>query len=200
MMNYPKFYDEVAPIVTYDPLAETLGAVEAGRIEYRYLDMVKLAGHSCPTVAGAWLMTKVGLNKLYGDDLPVRGNIKIEMKEALDEGVAGVIAGCIALVTGSGNEGGFKGLGGKMARNDRLFFGVEMGADVRLTRLDNAAHVELDYNPSIVPGSPEMQPLMQKIMQGMASAEEKARFGELWQERVRKILLEVPAEELVSCS
>jgi len=188
-MNYPAFYDKVEPIVTYDPLAETLGAIEEGKITYRYLDMVKLAGHSCPTVAGAWLMTKIGLRKLYGDKLPLRGEIRVEMREALDEGVAGVIGSCISLVTGAGNEGGFKGLGGKMARNNRLFFGVEIGATVRLTRLDNAAHVELDYNPSIVPGSPEMPPLMQKVMQGAATPEEKKRFGELWQERVAEILL-----------
>lgn len=199
-MTYPAFFDEVEPIDTVDPLADILGAVENGRITYTYLDMVKFAGHSCPTVAGAWLMTKIGLAKIYGDDLPVRGNVKVEIREALDEGVAGVIGSCIGLVTGAANEGGFKGLGGRMARNNRLVFGVEMGAEVRLTRLDNAAHVEMSYNPSLVPGNPEMQPLMQKVMQGVATPEEKRRFGELWQERVKKILLEVPAEELVICS
>ncbi|WP_457596407.1 FmdE family protein [Hydrogenimonas sp.] len=187
-MKYPKFYDEVEPILTFDPLAATLGAVEGGEIEYRYLDMVKLAGHSCPTVAGAWLMTKLGLEALYGDALPVRGEVKVEIREALDEGVAGVIGACIGLVTGAAGEGGFKGLGGRMARNDRLVFGVEMGAEVRLTRLDNAKHVEMSYNPSLVPPSPEMQPLMQKVMQGEASEEERRRFGELWQERVARIL------------
>ncbi|WP_300362359.1 FmdE family protein [Hydrogenimonas sp.] len=199
-MTYPAFFDEVEPIDTVDPLADILGAVENGRITYTYLDMVKFAGHSCPTVAGAWLMTKIGLAKIYGDDLPVRGNVKVEIREALDEGVAGVIGNCIGLVTGAANEGGFKGLGGRMARNNRLVFGVEMGAEVRLTRLDNAAHVEMSYNPSLVPGNPEMQPLMQKVMQGAATPEEKRKFGELWQERVKKILLEVPAEELVICS
>ena len=199
-MTYPAFFDEVEPIDTVDPLADILGAVENGRITYTYLDMVKFAGHSCPTVAGAWLMTKIGLAKIYGDDLPVRGNVKVEIREALDEGVAGVIGNCIGLATGAANEGGFKGLGGRMARNNRLVFGVEMGAEVRLTRLDNAAHVEMSYNPSLVPGNPEMQPLMQKVMQGVATPEEKRKFGELWQERVKKILLEVPAEELVICS
>ncbi|WP_456449435.1 FmdE family protein [Hydrogenimonas sp.] len=199
-MTYPAFFDDVEPIDTVDPLADILGAVENGRITYTYLDMVKFAGHSCPTVAGAWLMTKIGLAKIYGDDLPVRGNVKVEIREALDEGVAGVIGSCIGLVTGAANEGGFKGLGGRMARNNRLVFGVEMGAEVRLTRLDNAAHVEMSYNPSLVPGNPEMQPLMQKVMQGVATPEEKRKFGELWQERVKKILLEVPAEELVICS
>ena len=52
-MRTPGFYDAVAPIVVADPLAALLGATEDGRIEYRYLDAVKLAGHSCPTVAGS---------------------------------------------------------------------------------------------------------------------------------------------------
>lgn len=188
-MKYPEFFDDVEPIDTFDPLADVLGAMEDGFITYRYVDMVKLAGHSCPTVAGAWLMSKIGLEKLYGSDLPVRGNIKVEMRGALDEGVEGVIGNCIGLITGAANEGGFKGLGGKMGRDHRLFFGVRMEGEVRMTRLDNGASVEMSYNPSVVPGNPQMQPLMQKIMQGVAAPEEKRRFGELWQSRVEKILL-----------
>lgn len=188
-MQYPTFFDEVEPIETFDPLAEILGAMRDGLITYQYVDMVKLAGHSCPTVSGAWLMSKMGLQKLYGEDLPVRGNIKVEMRGALDEGVEGVIGSCIGLITGASNEGGFKGLGGKMGRDNRLFYGVPMEGEVRMTRLDNGNSVEMSYNPSIVPGNPSMQPLMQKIMQGLANEEEKRRFGELWQERVEKILL-----------
>ncbi|WP_456401558.1 FmdE family protein [Hydrogenimonas sp.] len=189
-MNYPQFFDDVDPIETYDPLAETLGAVADGRIRYDYLDMVKLAGHSCPTVAGAWLMTKIGLEELYGDALPVRGDIRVEMRGALDEGVEGVIGSCIGLVTGAANEGGFKGLGGRYARNLRLSYGADIEGDVRLTRLDSGKRVELSYNPSIVPGNPEQQVLMQKVMQSVATPEERKRFGELWQERVKRILLQ----------
>ncbi|WP_457593936.1 FmdE family protein [Hydrogenimonas sp.] len=189
-MRYPDFFNEVEPIDTVDPLADTLGAVENGLITYEYIDMVKLAGHSCPTVAGAWLMSKIGLQKLYGEELPVRGNIKVELRGALEEGVEGVIGSCIGLVTGAANEGGFKGLGGKFARNNRLVYGANIDADVRLTRLDTAKSVNVSYNPSAVPGSPEMQMLMQKVVQGVATQEEKKRFGELWQERVKKILLQ----------
>ena len=189
-MKYPAFFDEIEPIDTVDPLADILGAMEEGLITYRYIDMVKLAGHSCPTVSGAWLMSKIGLEKLYGRERPVRGNIKVELRGALDEGVEGVIGSCIGLITGASNEGGFKGLGGKMGRNNRLFYGVPMEGEVRLSRLDNGESVQMSYNPSIVPGHPEQQVLMQKIMQGSASKEEKRRFGELWQERVKKILLQ----------
>jgi PAS domain-containing protein len=53
----PAFFDEVRSLVVYDPLAEFLGATGDGRIEYRYADAVRLAGHSCPTVAAAYWMT-----------------------------------------------------------------------------------------------------------------------------------------------
>ena len=189
-MNYPTFFDEVEPIETIDPLADILGAVENGLIVYRYVDMVKFAGHSCPTVAGAWLMCKIGLKELYKDELPIRGDIKVEIRKDLKTDVAGVIGSCIGFITAAANEGGFKGLNGKMARDNRLFYGVKMDKDVRLTRLDTKDSVELSYDPSIVSISPKQQQLMQKIMQGTASPEDKKRFGELWQERVKKILLQ----------
>ncbi len=60
-MQYPIFYDQVENIKLYDPLSDFLGAVDKGDIEITYLDCVKLAGHSCPTVAGAYLMALTGL-------------------------------------------------------------------------------------------------------------------------------------------
>jgi len=188
-MKYPKFFDEVEPIVVEDALAGFLGASEGGVLEYRYLDMVKLAGHSCPTVAGAWLMTKLGLERLFAGELPQRGEIVVEMRGALDEGVVGVIANCIGLVTGATNEGGFKGIGGKFNRAGKLRFGADISGEVRLSRVDTGASVELSYDPSIIPPNPEQMSMMQKIMQGGATPEEKRRFGELWQSRVEEILL-----------
>ncbi len=47
-MKYPAFYDLVPGIALADPLAAFLGATEQGVIEYRYIDAVKLTGHSCP--------------------------------------------------------------------------------------------------------------------------------------------------------
>src|SRR5512147_174860 len=111
-MQSPAFFEEVPPIVVVDPLADVLGAAEGGVIEYRYVDAVKLAGHSCPTVAGAWLMTRAALARLYPGELPRRGEIRVELGQAIDDGVAGVIASVAGLVTGAAGEGGFKGLAG----------------------------------------------------------------------------------------
>ena len=50
--------DHAPAIAVYDALAAFLGACDDGLITYRYIDAVRLAGHSCPTVAGAYLMTR----------------------------------------------------------------------------------------------------------------------------------------------
>lgn len=76
----PAFFDAVARIVMQDPLAEALGAAADGLIEYGYLDAVKLTGHSCPTVAGAYLMTLTALARLYPDAQPRRGELRVELR------------------------------------------------------------------------------------------------------------------------
>jgi len=188
-MNYPSFFDLVEPVSLQDPLSNVLGAFVDGKLEITYLDCVKLAGHSCPTVAGAYLMALKGLESLYPDTLPQRGFVKVEMREGETHGVTGVVCNVIAFITGAGGAGGFKGLQGKMSRNNLISFDADITREVRLTRIDTGASIEIDYDPSSIPPSAEMQPLMGKMMQQKASEEEKKAFGALWQERVEKILL-----------
>ena len=64
-MHYPSFFDTTESINLKDPLAEVLGAFEDGSFSLTYADIVKAAGHSCPTVAGAFLMAREGLKRLY---------------------------------------------------------------------------------------------------------------------------------------
>lgn len=54
-MAFPDFFAEVPTLTLHDGLAQLLGASDDGVIEYHYADAVRLAGHSCPTVAGGWL-------------------------------------------------------------------------------------------------------------------------------------------------
>jgi hypothetical protein len=189
-MNYPAFFDKVEPIRLHDPLSEFLGAFEGGDMEISYLDCVKLAGHSCPTVAGAYLMTLKGLEALYPDHLPQRGRIKVEMRDALTSGVTGVVGTVISFIVGASGPGGFKGIGGHFSRDNLIRYDAPIESEVRLVNLDTDTSVLLDYDPSSVPPSAEMKPLMGKILQCKGCEEEKKRFGELWQERVEKILLD----------
>lgn len=189
-MHFPAFFQEIPAITLRDPLADILGAAVDGLIEYRYADAVKLAGHSCPTVAGAWLMARRGLDALYGDEPPERGGIRVELRAPQNAGTAGVVGNVLSLITGAAGEGGFKGLGGNHARRDLLQYGVDLPAEVRLTRRDTGACVLLDYHPEAVPPTPEMAPLMARVVGGVADPWERIEFGQQWQDRVRRILLE----------
>lgn len=193
-MAFPDFFDQIPGLTLRDLLADTLGAVTDGIIEYRYVDAVKLAGHSCPTVAGAWLMASRALAALYPDNLPERGNIRVELRAPQDAGVAGVVGAVLGLITGAAGEGGFKGLGGRHARRNLLAFGVDIDAEARISRLDTGAAVLLDYRPEAVPPSPAMPPLMARVVGGVADATERAEFARLWQDRVRRILLQESSE------
>ena len=188
-MKYPAFFDKVPSIQLQDPLSNFLGAFEEGKIEISYIECVKLAGHSCPTVAGAYLMAMKGLEALYGDQLPQRGSIHVSMKAGEADGVTGVICNVISFIVGANGIGGFKGLNGNMARNNLVSYDVPMEGEVKLTRLDTDESVTLSYNPSMIPADPMMQPLMGKAMKGLASDDEKKEFGRLWQARVENILL-----------
>jgi hypothetical protein len=186
-MSYPEFFDKVESIKVIDPLANMLGAFEEGKYELTYLEVVKSAGHSCPTVAGAYLIAAEALKVLYPGERAVRGNIKVEFRESLEDGVAGVIANVVSQITGATDKSGFKGLGGKFARHSLMNFDANINSSARFTRADNKKSVDVYYDPSSIGGSPKMQPLMQKIMGGMASSAEIKEFGQLWQERVEKI-------------
>ena len=189
-MSYPDFFTQVPSITLYDPLSEFLGTFEDGILEISYLECVKLAGHSCPTVAGAYLIAKIGLETLYPTTLPERGSIKVEMRDAQTDGVTGVIANIIGFIVCANGVGGFKGIQGNFSRDNLLAFDVPMQGEVKLTRLDNGESVTINYDPTSVPADPMMQPLMGKSLRNLVSQEEKKTFGMLWQKRVETILLE----------
>lgn len=187
-MNYPAFYDAVEAITLHDPLSEALGAFEAGMVEWRYVDVVKCAGHSCPTIAGAYLMVREGLKALYKDEIPERGAIKVSFRMPENEGTTGVVANVFSLVTGATSTWGFKGIGSQFNRTGLMAFEHVFPAHVKMQRIDTQACVELTYDPSSIPPAQEMQPLFSKLLTQSLTQEEKKLFAQLWQERVRKIL------------
>jgi hypothetical protein len=188
--SFPAFFDAVPAITLRDPLAEILGAAEGGLIEYRFADAVRLAGHSCPTVAGAWLMTTRALRALYGDAVPERGGLMVTFGDTLAGGVTGVIASVATLLTGATGVGGFKGLGGRFSRRDLLSFDAADVADIRFTRRDTGVTVQVSLDLSPVPGDSRMGMLLPVLLSGSASKDEARLFGELWQDRVRRILID----------
>jgi len=187
-MSFPAFFDAAPRISVRDPLAGFLGAADDGVIDYGYADVVKLAGHSCPTVASAYLMTRAALGFLYPQELPQRGGIRVELREDRLEGATGVVANVASFLTGATSDTGFKGIGGQFDRRNLLFFGVDITGQLRFTRVDTGAAATVSARLDSVPADPRMIPLLQRCLSGAASAEEAARFQSLWQGRVSSML------------
>jgi len=78
----------------------------------------------------------------------------------------------------------------RFARNNRLSFEAEIDGTLALRRRDTGKGVVVDINTDRVPHDPAMAGLMPKAVAGTASPEEQAEFTRLWQERVRRMLVE----------
>lgn len=188
-----EFFSEVEPIRLTDPLSILLGAQDEGNaLIIHYRDAVLLAGHSCPAVSSAYQLTKKALKALYREETPIRGEVRVLVKGGPRDLAYGPQAQVISFITGSWGETGFKGLGGKFSRNDKLLFDTE---DVQFNtfifqRIDNKKAVQISCNPGVLPQDPRMSSLMPLMLQNKASDEEKELFQSIWQGNVRKILLE----------
>jgi hypothetical protein len=182
--------DSVAPVLELgDPLAEALGGLAHGAtFRYTFADAVKLCGHSCPTVAGAWLMAARALAALYPGATPERGQIEVTVGGERDDGSSGPIALVLGLVTGAAPDTGFGGLMGKWRRKDLLHFEPGLAGRVRFRRVDTGVTVETAYDPGHVPPDPDLPGLLTATLTGQASPDDRRRLAELWQSRVAAIL------------
>ena len=185
-MKYLKFFDEVESIVLKDELAQFLGVNDDGVIEISYPDIVKTAGHSCATVAGAYLIALHGLKALFKDELPKRGEIKVELKKSSTDDNAGVVGCVLSNITGATTDYGFGGIPtGKFNRRELLFFSADIEYGVVFTRLDTGKSVGVNYMPKRLVDP--MSILMSAIGEG-ATAEDKESFPVRFQEMVKTVL------------
>ena len=184
-MQYLKFFDEIEQITLYDELAQFLGVNKDGIIEISYLDIVKTAGHSCGTVAGAYLMAQLGLKALFKNETPKRGEIKVELKKEPTQENTGVIGCVLSNITGATTNYGFGGIPtGKFNRRDLLFYGANIDSDVIFTRLDTNKSVGVNYRPKRIVNP--MQILMSAIGEN-ATKEDKDSFPKRFQDMVYTI-------------
>lgn len=191
-MSFPSFFAQAPRLRVRDPLAAFLGASEDGVLDYGYEDAVRLAGHSCPAVAGAYLMVINGLSYLYDEELPERGGIEVFMRGERDQGTTGVLASVVTLLTGAAPETGFHGIGPahRFARRDMLRFGADIEGVMALRRRDTGEGVVVDIDTGAVPHAQEMAAVMPRAVSGEADAAGLASFAALWQDRVRRMLIE----------
>jgi len=184
-MKYLSFFDDIEKIVLYDDLSKFLGVNDDGILDFSYADIVKSAGHSCGTVAGAYLIALKGLKALYPNTLPQRGEIKIELKKSPTEENTGVIGSVLSNITGATTDYGFGGIPtGKYNRRELLVYNADIESDVCFTRLDTGAKVEVNYKPQKVVNP--MAILMSAIKED-AKKEDIETFPIRFQEMVKTI-------------
>jgi len=196
---FQDFFYEVPPIRIREPLAETLGAFKKqdAVVEYGFVDLVKMAGHACPTIAGSFLICQAALKALYPDDTPVRGEVEVTVFGEVDEGVYGVIGQALSLITGAAPLSGFRGLGHKFKRKDLLVFEMHKidseASCFKFRRVDEDRSVLVKFYPKRLPLPAEsgrrLFELMEKVIWEAATEAEQGEFQELWIGRVRDMLL-----------
>jgi len=196
-MKLPGFFDQIPKLRVQDPLARLLGSAEDGVIEYSYGDAVRLAGHSCPTVATAYWLTYLALERLYSGALPQRGNIKVELRDDARSGSTGVVATVIQMLTGAAGGTGFKGIGGNFSRMGLIRYAPDLLLSMRFTRLDTRTAVEVEADLSLLPAEAAIGPLLSRCARGRAAPEEERQLAMLWQERVRHLLVDLARDSSV---
>ena len=190
-MRLPAFFDEVPTLRVADPLAKLFGCAADGVLEYSYRDAVRLAGHSCPTVASAYWLTWLALRNLYPDSLPQRGGIRVEFAVDARTGSTGVVATVVQMLTGAAGGSGFKGIAGRHGRAGLQRYSPGLPLYMRFTRLDTGAAVDAAVDLSMAPASDALEILLARLSKGLLDEQGEIDMGREWQERVRHLLLDL---------
>ena len=190
------YITEVPPIMMSDPYFEIFGQTD-GAIPYYYEEAVKLSGHSCGAVSGAWTITRKALEVLYPDgEIPVRGQIAVDAPGAEDEWFVGVFGEVITYITGAAPKSGF--IGAEFGQTDDVFVRQnKMVYDEEptkqlppmrewiFTRLDTGARVGVKFNLVVITPipTPGRQAMGKKMAAGEATPEEAADYIQYWNDR-----------------
>jgi hypothetical protein len=192
--NWSIEYEHVEPIRIRDPVAEALTVLDPGEpFVIRYEDVVKEAGHSCPTASGAFRIAQLGLAELYPDpdEYPLRGDVEVSAHGPKSDSTYGVMSRIVSYVTGATEEDGFGGLAdGHGNRKHHLHFGDSDGVEPTFTfvRTDTDISVQVTYHVTEVPDAGPATQYLGKLIDGTATDEERKAFAEAWHGRVRAAL------------
>ncbi len=168
------FFKQAKSIVMADKLAVALGAMDEGaHLVYNYEDAVKLAGHSCLAVSSAYRLTQIALERLFSNEIPVRGEIEVMFMGGVDYKVNGPISQVVTLITGAAAENGFKGFSEKKFRRYNLLHFDKTrlppaGAtcSVIFSRIDNGKSVEVSFTNNTIPKKSDMQEMVRVVLFG----------------------------------
>ncbi len=184
-----------------DPYFQIFGQSQVA-VPYTYENAVKLAGHSCGAVTGAWTITRKALEALYPNgEIPVRGQIAVEAPGAEDEWFVGVFGEVITFVTGAAPKTGFIGAefgetDAVFVRQNKMVYPEEPTGTLPpkmewiFTRLDTGKKVGVIFNLAVITpiATPERQEMGKKMALGEATPEEAADYIEYWNDRAKFVL------------
>lgn len=156
-----------------------------------YADVVKEAGHSCPTASGAFRIVQLGLAELYPNEYPVRGDIDVIAGGPKSDATYGVMSRIVSYITGAAEEDGFGGLaGGYGDRKHHLHFGDADTVDPTFTfqRTDTDDAVQVTHHVGDVPAAGPATQYLEKLIDGTATDEGRTVFAEAWHGRVHTVL------------
>lgn len=164
-------------IRVHEPFAEFL---MAEKDEYEFsislLDVVRFAGHACPSMIGAFLISQRAIKELFPKtNTCIRGQIAIEIPTAVGQGATGPISNVFSMIFGAWERSGFGGLQGKFVRRNLLKYdstNVPQGT-FRFHNLQSEKFVDITYDPSKVEVSTDP---------------EKTPFQKIWRLKIKTIL------------
>jgi formylmethanofuran dehydrogenase subunit E len=180
------FYSRVEPIRVKDPMAAVVGSTKPGEeiFEITIGDVGMYVGHICIGVAGAYRLTQLALESLYGDEVPERGKIRVAANSP-----------CVTLDVASYITGARAFYGCGEANKDALAVDKNLGEEgnfiMVFQREDTGRVVKGIFHKHIFL-YPERKALEKEILEGKATQEQKERFWQMEQEKVRQILLASP--------
>lgn len=195
------YINKVAPIMMTEPYFGIFGQT-TGPVPYTFSEAVKLSGHSCGAVAGAWIITKKALAVLYPNGaVPVRGQIAVQAPGAEDEWFVGVFGEVITFITGAAPHTGFIGSEfgqannlyvrqNKMVYSDKPTGQQPPMREWVFTRLDTGVKVGVKFNLAVIQPltTPARTEMGKKMAAGTATAEEAADFQKYWNARATFVL------------
>lgn len=141
-------------IKIYEPFANFLMAEKE---EYEFsislLDVVRFAGHACPSIIGAFLISQRAIAELFPEaNICIRGDIAIEIPTSVDQGATGPISNVFSMIFGAWEKSGFGGLQGKFVRKGLLKYNstdIPIGT-FRFHNLKTGKYIDIIYDPSKV--------------------------------------------------
>ncbi len=191
-------YELAGRIELQEPLAQLTGYGDplGSILSFGLNDVGLYAGHICVGISSGFLLTKQALEALYpGDEIPVRGQVRIWASEESDPSeVASYLLRC--RLVDRPDEMPANGL-----YIDESMQTQQGEIHLIFERSDTGKRVLASfYKHRVVEVSKqkEMKSLKRKIIEGQASEEERIRFAQNVQNMVKKVLTQLPEGAIVT--